>query len=236
MSLIDPERAGFCPNKLQRLDRHLEHNYLTRQKIPGYAIHVVRNGIVAHSSCRGLMDLERATPLGDDTIFRIYSMTKPITSIALMMLFEEGRFQLTDPVYKFIPSWRRHRVWVQGDGDEMVTRAPRSPMTIQHLLCHTSGLTYGGLLPGFELPVDPAYTAAGIARASADSLEQFVEKLAQVPLLYDPGSSWSYSLATDVCGYLVELISGKPLGDFLSERLFKPLDMSDTGFFVPDEK
>ena len=236
MSLIDPERAGFCPNKLQRLDRHLEHNYLTRQKIPGYAIHVVRNGIVAHSSCRGLMDLERATPLGDDTIFRIYSMTKPITSIALMMLFEEGRFQLTDPVYKFISSWRRHRVWVQGDGDEMVTRAPRSPMTIQHLLCHTSGLTYGGLLPGFELPVDPAYTAAGIARASADSLEQFVEKLAQVPLLYDPGSSWSYSLATDVCGYLVELISGKPLGDFLSERLFKPLDMSDTGFFVPDEK
>ncbi len=236
MSLIDPERAGFCPNKLQRLDRHLEHNYLTRQKIPGYAIHVVRNGIVAHSSCRGLMDLERATPLSDDTIFRIYSMTKPITSIALMMLFEEGRFQLTDPVYKFIPSWRRHRVWVQGDGDEMVTRAPRSPMTIQHLLCHTSGLTYGGLLPGFELPVDPAYAAAGIARTSTDSLEQFVEKLAQVPLLYDPGSSWSYSLATDVCGYLVELISGKPLGDFLSERLFKPLDMSDTGFFVPDEK
>ena len=182
------------------------------------------------------MDLERATPLSDDTIFRIYSMTKPITSIALMMLFEEGRFQLTDPVYKFIPSWRRHRVWVQGDGDEMVTRAPRSPMTIQHLLCHTSGLTYGGLLPGFELPVDPAYAAAGIARTSTDSLEQFVEKLAQVPLLYDPGSSWSYSLATDVCGYLVELISGKPLGDFLSERLFKPLDMSDTGFFVPDEK
>jgi len=236
MSLIDPERAGFCPDKLQRLDRHLEHNYLTRQKIPGYAINVVRNGIVAHSSSRGLMDLERATPLGDDTIFRIYSMTKPITSIALMMLFEEGRFQLTDPVYKFIPSWRHHRVWVRGDGDEMVTRAPQSPMTIQHLLCHTSGLTYGGLLPGFELPVDAAYAAAGIARTSTDSLEQCVEKLAQVPLLYDPGSSWSYSLATDVCGHLVELISGKPLGDFLSERLFKPLDMSDTGFFVPDEK
>ena len=236
MSLIDPERAGFCPNKLQRLDRHLEDNYLTRQKIPGYAIHVVRNGIVAHSSTRGLMDLERAIPLADDTIFRIYSMTKPITSIALMMLFEEGRFQLTDPVYKFIPSWRRHRVWVQGDGDEMVTRAPQSPMTIQHLLCHTSGLTYGGLLPGFELPVDPAYAAAGIGRTSTDSLEQFVEKLARVPLLYDPGSSWSYSLATDVCGYLVELISGKPLGDFLSERLFQPLDMSDTGFFVADEK
>ncbi|MEL0138306.1 MAG: serine hydrolase domain-containing protein, partial [Halieaceae bacterium] len=204
MSLIDPERAGFCPDKLQRLDRHLEHNYLTRQKIPGYAIHVVRNGIVAHSSSRGLMDLERATPLGNDTIFRIYSMTKPITSIALMMLFEEGRFQLTDPVYKFIPSWRAHRVWVQGNGAEMVTRAPQSPMTIQHLLCHTSGLTYGGLLPGFELPVDPAYSAAGITRTSTDSLEQFVEKLAQVPLLYDPGSSWSYSLATDVCGYLVE--------------------------------
>ena len=182
------------------------------------------------------MDIEREKALRDDTIFRIYSMSKPITSIALMMLFEEGRFQLTDPVHKFIPSWQKHRIWVEGEGDAMKTRRPESPMTIQHLLCHTSGLTYGGFLPGLELPVDPAYSAAGISRAGTDTLEQFVTKLAEVPLLYEPGSRWSYSLATDVCGHLIEVISGQPLETFLRERLFEPLDMPDTGFSVPDEK
>ena len=184
----------------------------------------------------GLMDMERNRAMRDDTIFRIYSMSKPITSIALMMLFEEGRFQLTDPVHKFIPSWQKHRVWVEGEGDAMKTRRPEAPMTIQHLLCHTSGLTYGGFLPGLELPVDPAYSAAGISRAGTDTLEQFVTKLAEVPLLYEPGSRWSYSLATDVCGHLIEVISGQPLETFLRERLFEPLDMPDTGFSVPDEK
>ena len=109
-------------------------------------------------------------------------------------------------------------------------------MTIQHLLCHTAGLTYGGFLPGLELPVDPAYAAAGISRSGADTLEEFVEKLSRVPLLYEPGSRWSYSLATDVCGHLIEVISGQPLETFLKERLFEPLDMPDTGFSVPDEK
>ncbi|MDG2461106.1 MAG: serine hydrolase [Luminiphilus sp.] len=236
MTPIDPEAAGFCAHKLSRLDTHLEEHYLGAQKIPGYAVKVVRRGVVAHCSAKGSMDLARAKPLRDDTIFRIYSMSKPVTSVALMMLFEEGRFQLTDPVYKFIPSWRKHQVWVEGQGEAMVTRSPSTPLTIQHLLCHTSGLTYGGFLPGLELPVDPAYAAAGISRAGTDTLEQFVQKLSEVPLLYDPGSQWSYSLATDVCGYLVELLSGRPLGDFLSERLFGPLDMSDTGFHVPRSK
>jgi len=173
-------------------------------------------------------------PMRDDTIFRIYSMTKPVTSIALMMLFEEGRFQLSDPVAKFIPSWSGQQVWLEGSGDAITTRPPKTPMTVQHLLSHTAGLTYGGLLPGMELPVDAAYQAAGVTRTRSDTLQDLAEKLASVPLLYDPGTRWSYSLATDICGYLVELISGQPFDEFLKERIFEPLTMHDTDFSVAD--
>jgi len=232
---MDPTAAGFCPRKLAKLNDHLQKRYLAPQKIAGCSVRIVRNGVTACDTSLGMMDLERQKGMRDDTIFRIYSMSKPITSVALMMLFEEGRFQLTDPIYKFIPSWRQHQVWVEGEGESMVTRPLTAPMTIQHLLCHTSGLTYGGFLPGLELPVDPAYAAAGISRAGTDTLAQFVEKLAKVPLLYEPGSRWSYSLATDVCGHLIEAISGQPLEEFLIERLFKPLEMPDTRFSVPDD-
>ena len=233
---IDPIAAGFCAQKLAKLNEHLQARYLAPQKIAGCNVRIVRKGVTACDASLGMMDLERQKGMRDDTIFRIYSMSKPITSVALMMLFEEGRFQLTDPVYKFIPSWRQHQVWVEGEGESMVTRPPTAPMTIQHLLCHTSGLTYAGFLPGLELPVDPAYATAGISRAGIDTLAQFVEKLAQVPLLYEPGSRWSYSLATDVCGHLIEVISGQPLEEFLIERLFDPLEMPDTRFSVPDDK
>jgi CubicO group peptidase (beta-lactamase class C family) len=231
---VDPTVAGFCPAKLNKLNDHLISRYIEPQKISGYSVRVVRRGVVAENMSVGLMDMQRQKMMQDDTIFRIYSMSKPITSIALMMLFEEGRFQLTDPVYKFIPSWRQHRIWVEGEGHSMVTRPPNTAMTIQHLLSHTAGLTYGGFLPGLELPVDSAYAAAGISRAGTDTLQEFVEKLAQVPLLYEPGSRWSYSLSTDVCGYLVEAISGQSFESFLQERLFEPLDMPDTGFSISD--
>ncbi len=138
---IDPEAAGFAPEKLDRLTYHLESRYVTPEKIAGCSLRVVRKGITVHDSTLGLMDIERDKPMRSDTIFRIYSMTKPLTSVALMMLFEEGHFQLTDPVYKFIPSWRHHRVWVEGTGDAIATRPPTTPMTIQHLLSHTAGLT-----------------------------------------------------------------------------------------------
>ena len=233
---IDPEAAGFCREKLGKLDDHLQTRYIAPKKIAGCSTLIVRKGVTAYASTHGEMDIEREKALRDDTIFRIYSMSKPVTSVALMKLFEEGRFQLTDPVHKFIPSWQKHRIWVEGEGGAMKTRRPESPMTIQHLLCHTSGLTYGGFLPGLELPVDSAYSAAGISRAGTDTLERFVTKLAEVPLLYEPGSRWSYSLATDVCGHLIEVISGQPLERFLQDRLFDPLDMPDTGFSVPDKK
>jgi len=231
---VSAEVAGFSAEKLAKIETHLETRYLKPGKIAGCRVQVVRRGETAYSATMGLMDIERDKAMCDDTIFRIYSMSKPVTSIALMMLLEEGRFQLTDPVYKFIPSWREHRVWVEGEGEAMVTRAPKAPMTVQHLLCHTAGLTYGGFLPGLELPVDSAYAAAGISSAGTDTLQEFVEKLAKVPLLYEPGSRWSYSISTDVCGYLVEVISGQSFESFLQDRLFGPLDMPDTGFSVSD--
>ena len=123
----DPTAAGFCSAKLSKLDHHLISRYIEPKKISGFNLKVVRKGKVAHSTSMGLMDIERNKSMCDDTIFRIYSMSKPVTSIALMMLLEEGRFQLNDPVYKFIPSWRKHRVWVEGKGEAMVTRAPKAP-------------------------------------------------------------------------------------------------------------
>ena len=182
------------------------------------------------------MDRERGKAMRDDTIFRIYSMTKPITSVALMMLWEEGRFQLTDPIHRFIPSWRDQRVWQEGAGRKMVTRPPLAAPTMQHILSHTAGLTYGGLLPGLETPVDEAYQGLGIERGQGETLREFADKLGRVPLLYDPGQRWCYSLATDVCGALVEIISGQPFEVFLQERILQPLGMVDTGFRVTDEQ
>lgn len=182
------------------------------------------------------MDRERSKPVQDDTIYRIYSMTKPITSIALMMLFEEGKFQLNDPVSRFIPSWKGQQVWVAGRGEDMQTRAPQTVMTMRHILSHTSGLTYGALLPGDSQPVDEVYQKLGVDRGDGETVSSFAEKLSQVPLRYDPGSKWLYSLATDVCGCLVEFISGRKFEDFLKERIFDPLDMQDTAFWVPEDK
>ena len=232
--IIQAAAAGFSEAKLARLEQHLQQRYILPGKIPGCRILISRHGKTAYSGALGKMDLERGKPMQDDTVFRIYSMTKPITSIALMMLYEEGHFQLTDPVYKFIPSWKQQKVWLEGRGHTMITRKPTSPVTLQHLLAHTAGLTYGGILPGMEQPVDQAYREAGAVRDSSEPLELFAHRLGSVPLLYDPGTRWSYSVATDVCGYLVELMSGQPLAQFLKSRIFDPLEMKDTGFSVPD--
>ena len=233
---VDATAAGFQKEKLARIGTHLRENYVDPGKIPGCQVLVSRHGIPAYFESMGLMDRERNKAMRDDTIFRIYSMTKPITSVALMMLWEEGRFQLTDPVHRFIPSWRDQRVWQEGSGAEMVTRRPASPVTMQHILSHTAGLTYGGLLPGMETPVDDVYKDLGVARGGGETLLDFADKLGGVPLLYDPGQRWCYSLATDVCGALVEIISGQPFESFLQERILGPLGMVDTGFRVTDEQ
>jgi CubicO group peptidase (beta-lactamase class C family) len=233
---VDAAGAGFQEEKLARIGDHLRENYVEPGKIPGCQVLVSRHGIPAYFESMGLMDRERGKAMRDDTIFRIYSMTKPITSVALMMLWEEGRFQLTDPIHRFIPSWRDQRVWQEGAGGEMVTRPPLAPPTMQHILSHTAGLTYGGLLPGLETPVDEVYQGLGVARGEGETLREFADKLGRVPLLYDPGQRWCYSLATDVCGALVEIISGQPFETFLQERILQPLGMVDTGFRVSDEQ
>ncbi|MEI6440314.1 MAG: serine hydrolase domain-containing protein [Alphaproteobacteria bacterium] len=231
--------TGLDASRLERITDHINRNYIEPQKIAGCQIAVARHGHTAYSRSFGSMDIERSKPMADDTIFRIYSMTKPITSVALMSLFEKGYFQLNDPVSRYVPSWKNHRVWVSGEGDDMVTEKPNRPVTFRDVLCHTAGLTYGGGLPGVGVqhPIDHIYRGLKIRSAgSQDSMMEFMDKLGQVPLRYHPGEQWMYSLATDVCGALVEIISGKPFAQYLQDEIFGPLGMVDTSFFVAPEK
>jgi len=231
--------TGLDAARLERIGEHLERNYIGPGKIPGCQVSVARHGHLAYFKSFGSMDLERNKPTRDDTIYRIYSMTKPITSVALMTLYEQGYFQLNDPVSRVVPSWKNHRVWVSGEGDDMVTEAPHRPVSFRDVLCHTAGLTYGGGLPGVGLqhPIDKVYRALKIRSLDgADTMGEFMDKLSQVPLRYQPGAAWMYSLATDVCGALVELISGKPFAQYLEEVIFQPLGMKDTAFQVAPEK
>ncbi len=229
---VRPDAAGFSASRLNRITAHLNDNYISPGRIHGCQVLVARRGRPAYFRSFGQMDAERGKAMQEDTIFRIYSMSKPITSIALMMLFEEGRFQLNDPVARFLPSWRNHQVWVSGAGADMKTKAPETPMTMRHVLSHSGGLTYGGT----RHPVDEVYKDLGVNREAGETLQSFGEKLAGVPLRYEPGASWLYSLSTDVCGLLVEVISGQPFADFLQQRIFQPLGMVDTAFYVPAEK
>ena len=233
--------AGFAPGRLDRIADHLSRAYVDNGKIAGCQVAVTRRGHLAYFKSLGQMDRERAKPMRDDTIFRIASMTKPITSVALMTLYERGLFQLNDPVHRFIPSWRDHRVWVSGEGDAMVTERPNRPMSMRDMLAHTGGLQYGAMLEGVGAPVDAhpvakEYAKLGIKRIDGETRETFLEKLARVPLRYQPGERWMYSLSTDVCGALVEIISGKRLDKFLADEIFEPLKMKDTAFVLPHEK
>lgn len=231
--------TGLDATRLERIGEHLERNYIGPRKIAGCQVLVARRGHQAYLKSFGSMDLERGKAMGDDAIFRIYSMTKPITSVALMMLYEKGYFQLNDPVSRYVPSWKNHQVWVSGEGDDMVTEPPRRAATFRDVLCHTAGLTYGGNLPGVGIqhPIDKTYRALGLKGFGGDDTAiEFLDKLGQVPLRYHPGEQWMYSLATDVCGALIEVISGRPLAQYLEEEIFQPLGMTDTAFFVAPDK
>jgi CubicO group peptidase (beta-lactamase class C family) len=171
----------------------------------------------------------------EDTLFRIYSMTKPITSVALMTLYERAAFSLSDPVHRFIPEWKNLRVYEAGNHPAFLSRPCERPMTVRDLLTHTSGLTYGFME---QTNVDAAYRKLGIggARTEEGTLRDMALKLATLPLEFSPGTAWNYSVATDVCGHLIEVLSGKPLDVFLEEEIFGPLGMVDTSFTVPSEK
>jgi CubicO group peptidase (beta-lactamase class C family) len=229
-----PESAGMSKAAFDRLDDHLKRRYIDAGRFPGTQLLVYRRGKVVHSAVQGFADLERKTPVRDDTIFRIYSMTKPITSVAFMMLFEEGRVALDEPVHKYIPEWKNLGVFQAGTAPAFLTRPPSRPMLIVDLLRHTSGLTYG-----FQQRsnVDAAYRELKVGEIEkAGTLQSMIEELAKLPLEFSSGEAWNYSVSTDVIGYLVGKISGRPFEQFLKERIFDPLGMNDTGFFVAPGK
>jgi CubicO group peptidase (beta-lactamase class C family) len=229
-----PESAGMSKPALDRLEDHLKRNYVDAGRFPGTQLLVYRRGKIVHATVQGFADLERKAPVQDDTIFRIYSMTKPITSVAFMMLVEQGRVAIDEPVHKYIPEWKNLGVFQAGTHPAFLTRPPSRPMLIVDLLRHTSGLTYG-----FQQRsnVDAAYRENKIGEViKAGTLQTMIEDLAKIPLEFSPGEAWNYSVSTDVIGYLVGLISGMPFEQFLKERIFNPLGMTDTDFFVPADK
>lgn len=227
-----PESVGISSERLDRLHKGMQA-IVDRREAGGIVTLLARDGKIADVHAAGFQDVEGKTPMRPDTIFRIASMSKPITSVAIMMLYEEGKLSLTDQASKFIPAFRQQRVIAQ---DGVATDPARRGMTIRDLLSHRSGLTYGFLNGG---PVGNAYRAGGVTDGltiTDMTLEQAMEKLAAQPLLSQPGAAWNYSLSTDVLGRIVEVVSGQTFDVFLRERIFKPLGMNDTDFAVPESK
>jgi CubicO group peptidase (beta-lactamase class C family) len=225
--------AGFSKERLGRIESHLTRKYIEPGRLPGTQVLVARKGETIYQSVLGLRDVERGVALTDDTVFRIYSMTKPVASVALMTLVEEGLIALDDPVARHIPAWKDLAVYAAGLGPYATTPVAR-PMQVVDLLRHTSGLTYG-----FQsrTNIDAAYRKRKLAEAHGDhDLEGFIAELAKLPLEFSPGEAWNYSVSTDVVGYLVQKVAGKPLGQVLQERIFDPLKMGDTGFFVREDQ
>ena len=218
--------SGVSLDRLKRITRHFDENYIQPGKIPGAVTLVARHGKVLWCEAQGLRDVERNLPMERDTVFRIYSMTKPITSIAMMQLYEQGKFLLNDPVHKYIPSWRNLQVYKGGRYPDFETEPATTTMTIRDLMTHTSGLTYGFTE---RTEVDAAYRQLKLDGSSILTLDKLVDRLAELPLEFSPGTAWNYSVSTDVLGYLVELLSGKPLDAYFREHIFEPLGMADTG-------
>jgi CubicO group peptidase (beta-lactamase class C family) len=231
---VDAAEVGFDQARLDRIDRHFAR-YVDTGRLAGWLITVARHGRLAHVSTYGQRDLEAGLPVEPDTLWRIYSMTKPITSVAAMMLYEEGGFQLTDPVSRYIPAFADARVFTGGSDIAFTTEPVTEPMRIWHLLTHTSGLTYG-----FHRshPVDAIYRARGFEWGSPRDVDLagVCDLFAEMPLLFQPGSEWNYSVSTDVLGRIVEVVSGQRLDEFFAERIFRPLGMSETAFWARPEE
>lgn len=229
-----PEAQGFSSERLRRIDRFLRERYVEAGRMPCAQLRIVRRGQLVHQSVLGQRDPERGAPLGEDTVFRIYSMTKPVTSTALMTLVEEGLIALDDPVARHIPAWANLGVLQAGIVGNFITRPPERPMLVVDLLRHTSGLTYGFQ---YRSNVDAAYRQLDVDNFHGGrDLEGMVETLGRLPLDFSPGTAWNYSVSTDVVGYLVQKVAGKPLDQVLQERIFDPLRMVDTGFFVREDQ
>lgn len=225
LPFVKPEKVGFSSARLQQINEFAKRN-VDEGKHVGIVTMVARHGKIVHFSAVGKYGIDNDKPMEKDTLFRIYSMTKAITSVAAMMLYEEGRFQLADPVSKYLPEFKDVRILVNGNPE-----SPKSEMTIEQLMTHTAGLTYGN---SGDDPVEVAYREANIWKSR--DLNEFVGKISAIPLRFEPGSRYHYSVATDILGAVIERISGQSLESFFQERIFKPLDMNDTFFNVPEAK
>ena len=230
---IDPADVGLDAERLERLDRHLR-SYVDDGRMPGWLVAVARHGQLAHVGTYGQRDMEAGLPVETDTIWRIYSMTKPITAVAALMLWEEGAFELNDPVRWYIPSFKGLRVWRGGSSVRPETEPVTEEMRMWHLFTHTSGLTYGFMQAH---PVDALYRQAGFEWGVPPGLDLagVCDTLAGLPLVFQPGTEWNYGMSTDVLGRVVEVVSGMPFAEFVQQRLLDPLGMSETMWHVPDE-
>ena len=231
MEKVSPETVGLSSQRLRRIDA-LMQNYVDQQKLAGVITLVARHGKIAHWQCIGKLDVEANLPMQENTIFRIASMTKPITSVAALMLYEEGHFQLDDPVARFIPEVAGMKVCREETATELQLVEQERPMTMRDLFLHTSGLPFAS--PAGS-PIDVLYHQADLTPADR-SLRKMVQALVRLPLACQPGSVWRYGLSHDLLGYLVEVIGGMPFDAFLEQHIFTPLGMRDTGFYVPAEK
>ncbi len=227
---VEPDQVGLDPRQLARLDAHFA-SYVDSGRLAGWHIVVSRRGEVAHSSVYGRRDIEADAEVTPETLWRIYSMTKPITSVAAMMLWEEGRFELTDEISKFLPEFAEPQVFDKGSNLRQYTVAATEPIRVWHLLTHTSGLTYGFLQTSV---VDGLYRSAGfdLSPPPGVTLADACKTWAGLPLLYQPGTRWGYSVATDVLGRLIEVVSGQRLDEFFAERILGPLGMTDTRWWA----
>jgi CubicO group peptidase (beta-lactamase class C family) len=243
---IDPDAAGLDEGRLARIDDHLDRRYLQPRKVAGCQVLVARHGHVGYFRSFGSADRERGRPVADDTIFRIFSMTKPITGVALLSLYEQGHFHLDDPIHRFLPELADLKVRERDDKGEHRLVEPKRPVSIRDVLMHTSGFGYESLLgsagtDGASAGANGAGATAtrpvsAFLRPSTFSLADMITRLADRPLNFHPGTRWLYSVSTDVCSRLVEVISGQTFDEYLNANLFGPLGMVDTGFAVPDDK
>jgi CubicO group peptidase (beta-lactamase class C family) len=231
MTVVRPETVGFSSEGLERLHQFMQQA-VDQKQIAGIVTILARHGKVVDYSTYGYRDMAAAAPMTKDVIFRDFSMTKPVTGVAMMILYQQGKWQPSDPIAKFVPEFAHLKVYkgMDSSGNVILTDPDHQP-TMRELMSHTAGFTYGFF---GDTPVDKMYRDANLLGSA--NLQEFIDKLAKIPLLYQPGQGWTYSMSMDVEGYIVEKLSGKSLPDFFRDNIFTPLGMRDAGFFVPADK
>lgn len=240
LSMVSPKKVGLSVTRLERIDSMISH-HINSGELAGAVLLIARRGSTAYFNSFGKLDLESGSDMPRDAIFRIASMSKIFTSTAVMMLYEEGRFSLTDPVSKYIPGLKNMKVAVWPNND-LSTKEPiklepaKQEITIRDLLRHTAGFTYSAYYPQLDELYHKAGLNAGGSEPWSGTLQEFIKTISKLPLAFQPGSNWEYSYATDILGYLIEVTSGLPLDKFFKERIFEPLGLEDTGFIVPGNK